>query len=116
MADRYSTIFACSAVATSSAGATDEVIISKNFADANGFVPGDSIQAIINGSKRRFEIVGVAIAPEHTYAVPPGALFPDDKRYGVLWMSRDVIGPAYEMAGAFNEALLALAPGIDPEP
>lgn len=94
-------------------GAADEVMISKNFAEARGFKPGDSLRAVINGRARDLDIVGTASAPEHTYAVPPGSLYPDDQRYGVLWMGREALGPAYDMDGAFNEALVTLAPGAN---
>jgi putative ABC transport system permease protein len=90
-----------------------EAIISENFAIANGFVPGDTLRAVINGRRRSLEIVGVAISPEHSYAVPPGSLFPDDERYGILWMSREVLGPVYAMEGSFNEVVLTLSPGSD---
>ena len=96
-------------------GRPDEVIVSESFAAARGYEPGDSLHAVINGRARDLAIVGIAISPEHTYSVPPGGLFPEDDRYGVLWMSRDVVGPAYEMDGAFNEAFVTLTPGADPE-
>lgn len=94
-------------------GARAEAIISENFAEANGFVPGDTLRAVLNGRLRALEVVGVAISPEHSYAVPPGALFPEDERYGILWMSREVLGPAYAMEGAFNEVVLTALPGAD---
>jgi putative ABC transport system permease protein len=94
-------------------GSHDEVIISEKFASARKLRPGDSVRAIINGRARDLDIVGIAISPEHAYAVPPGSLYPDDERYGVFWMARDVIGPAYAMDGAFNEVVLTLAPGAN---
>lgn len=68
------------------------------------------MRAIINGRLRKLDVVGVAISPEHAYSVPPGSLYPDDERYGVMWMSRKTLGPAYEMEGAFNEAVFTLSP------
>lgn len=94
-------------------GQRDEVVISENFADANELEPGDALSAIINGRRRDLSIVGTAIAPEHIYAVPPGSLYPDDERYGIVWMSREALGPAYDMEGAFNEAVFALSPRAD---
>ena len=91
-------------------GAADEVLISENFSEARKLEPGGSLRAIINGRLRDLDVVGVAISPEHAYSVPPGSLYPEDERYGVLWMSREVLGPAYEMDGAFNEALFTLGP------
>lgn len=97
-------------------GRRDEVIISDRFARAHAFVPGDTLRALINGRRRDLSIVGTAIGPEYVYAVPPGALYPDDERFGILWMSRDALGPAYDLEGAFNEVVLTLAPGASLAP
>lgn len=94
-------------------GAPDEVIISEKFAVARALRPGDSVRAIINGRARDLEIVGVAISPEHIYAMPPGSLMPEDSRYGILWMGERALGPAYDMEGAFNEAFVKLSPEAD---
>lgn len=91
-------------------GAYDEVIISENFAAAREFRPGDTIRVVINGRARDLDIVGIAVSPEHAYAVPPGALYPEDDRYGILWSSRQTLGPAFDMDGAFNEVFVTLTP------
>ena len=91
-------------------GADSEVLISQNFSKARKLPPGGDLRVIINGRLRELNVVGIAVSPEHAYSVPPGSLYPDDERYGVMWMGRDVLGPAYEMDGAFNEALLSLEP------
>jgi putative ABC transport system permease protein len=95
-------------------GARDEAVVSDNFAVARGLGPGDTIRATINGRAWQLRVVGIAISPEHAYAVPPGALYPEDDRYGVFWMSEEVLGPAYDMAGAFNEVFLTLTPDANP--
>lgn len=94
-------------------GRVDEAIVSKNFAAAHKYLPGDTLRALINGRRRDLRIVGMAMSPEHSYTVPPGALFPDDKRYGIIWMSDQVLGPVYDMDGAFNEVVLSLSPGAN---
>ena len=94
-------------------GAPDEVVISEKFALARGLTPGDTLRAIINGRARTLTVVGMAISPEHSYSVPPGSLLPEDDRYGILWMERRALGPAYDMEGAFNEAFVKLAPGAN---
>lgn len=95
------------------ATANNEVLISENFAAANKFKPGDSLQVVINGRARKLIIVGIAISPEYTYAVPPGSLYPEDERYGIVWMSRKELGPSYDMDGAFNEAVMTLSPNAN---
>jgi putative ABC transport system permease protein len=89
----------------------DEVIISGAFADANGFQPGDSLEAIINGRWRRLTIVGVALSPEYIYEIRAGDIFPDNRRFGILWMNRPSVAAAFQMEGAFNDLALTLAPG-----
>lgn len=96
-------------------GANDEVIISTKFADARGLSPGDSVRAIINGRSRQLDIVGIGNSPEHIYAVPPGALYPEDERYGIFWASRQLLGPAYNMDGAFNEAFVSISEDVNPD-
>lgn len=86
----------------------DAVIISDKFATARKLVAGDSVRAILNGRRRTLRVVGIALSPEYSYSVPPGSLYPDDERYGVLWMARDELGPAYDLDGAFNDLTVAL--------
>ena len=93
----------------------DEVIISEKFASARNLEPGDNIRVVINGRSRELDIVGIASSPEHSYAVPPGSLFPEDDRYGVFWMGRDALGAAFDMQGAFNELTARLSPEANPE-
>ncbi len=77
-----------------SAGGNDpEVVISGAFAAANGLGPGDRIGAVINGRRRELLIVGTALSPEYIYEIRPGDLFPDPRRFGVLWMDHRALGP-----------------------
>lgn len=92
-------------------GAATEVLVSEGFAEAHGFGPGDHVRAVINGRRRSLVIVGVALSPEYIYLIQPGALLPDDRRYGVFWMGEKELAAAYDMEGAFNDLALTLAPG-----
>lgn len=94
-------------------GAPDEVMLSEPFAEAHGLAPGDQLQAILNGRKRRLQIVGIALSPEFVYSIGPGALMPDDERYGVLWMGREALEAAFDLDGAFNDVSLSLLRGAD---
>ncbi|HEU5360358.1 MAG TPA: FtsX-like permease family protein [Candidatus Deferrimicrobiaceae bacterium] len=89
----------------------DEVVVSEPFAEAHRFLPGDAFAAVINGKRKTLKIAGIGLSPEHIYQISPGALFPDYKRYGVLWMARQPLATAYDMEGAFNDVALKLAPG-----
>jgi putative ABC transport system permease protein len=92
---------------------TDEILLLQSFANAHGLRPGDHIQATMNGARRSFRIVGLAQAPEFLYTTAPGEMIPDDARFGVIWMSRSALSAAYDMEGAFNEALLSLSRGAN---
>ena len=89
-------------------GRPDDVVIGEAFAEAHGFAPGDHFFATINGRKRRLNIVGIALSPEYVYSLAPGALLPDDTRFGVLWMGREALAAAFDLEGAFNDVSLTL--------
>ncbi len=89
----------------------DEVIVSEAFAEAHGFTPGDRLAAVINGRRQSLTIVGTALSPEYIHQLRPGGIFPDYKRYGVMWMGRKALGNALDMDGAFNDIVLELAVG-----
>ena len=92
-------------------GQRDEVLVSVAFASANQLRPGDTISAVINGKWQKLQIVGLALSPEYVYEIRSGEMFPDNRRSGVIWMSREALGPAFNMKGAFNDVSLTLAPG-----
>ncbi len=92
-------------------GTVDEVVLNEPFAEAHGLRFGDMIVAIINGKRRELRIVGTALSPEFVYALGPGALMPDDKRFGILWMEHETLAAAYDLKGAFNSVSLDLERG-----
>ena len=94
-------------------GQRGEVLISEAFAAANRLAVGDAIDVVMNGKWERLHIVGIALSPEYIYEVRPSEVFPDNRRFGVLWMSRDVLGPAFNMENAFNDAAISLTHGAD---
>jgi putative ABC transport system permease protein len=91
----------------------DEVILNEPFAEVHGLVPGSHLSALVNGRHRKLTVVGTALSPEFVYALGPGALMPDDKRFGVLWMGREALESAYDLDGAFNDLAVSLLRGAD---
>lgn len=89
-------------------GHNDEIILLESFATSHGLVPGDTLDATMNGARRMFQIVGIAQSPEFLYTTPPGELMPDDSRFGVMWIGQKALATAYDVDGAFNEVLLSL--------
>jgi putative ABC transport system permease protein len=92
-------------------GRPEEVVASEGFTRAHGLHPGGSVRAVINGRLRTLAIVGVALSPEFIYPIRPGEILPDEKRFGVFWMDRRALGTAFDLDGAFNDAVLALMRG-----
>jgi putative ABC transport system permease protein len=93
-------------------GRSEEVVLLTAFAERRGLVAGDTLPAIINGERRTLRIVGLATSPEFVYPLPRGgSAGVDDERFAVLWMDRAVVAAAFQMEGAFNDAVMALQPG-----
>jgi putative ABC transport system permease protein len=94
-------------------GSNLEVVVSDGFAKAHGFNVGAEFHAILNGAKRRFKISGTVLSPEYIYAIGPGDMMPDDKRFGVIWIREPVLAAATNMKGAFNSVSMKLAKGAN---
>lgn len=86
----------------------EEIVVNEAFAKAHDFHPGSSLKAILDGRKKTLTIVGVALSPEFIYALGPGDLVPNDKRFGVIWMGRTAAEAAFDLTGAFNFVSLRL--------
>ncbi|MGJ7462598.1 ABC transporter permease [Halomonas sp. MA07-2] len=92
-------------------GRDDQVVVSDAFAKAHGLVPGDRLEAIIDGRRVRLRISGIALSPEFLYQVAPTDLMPDYHRYALLWLNLRTLANAYGMEGAFNQLTLTLQAG-----
>ena len=94
-------------------GATNEAVLGEAFAAAHDLTLGSTFSATLKGQKRRLTVVGIALSPEYVFFGVPGAMVPDDERFGVLWMDRKALAAAFDLEGAFNDVVLSLIPGID---
>jgi putative ABC transport system permease protein len=92
-------------------GRPDEVLASEAFVIAHGLEPGDQVPAVVNGRLRHLTIVGVALSPEYIYSIRPGELIPDDRRFGIFWMSEQALAAAFDMEGGFNDLAVDLSAG-----
>ena len=93
------------------AGASDQVLVSEAFALANGLQVGDTLGAVLHGRQKTLVIVGIALSPEFVYEVGSGMIFPDNRRYGVMWIAHETLAPAFDMQGAFNDVSVSLGRG-----
>lgn len=97
-------------------GETDAVVVSDAFAAANRLAPGDRIGAVLYGRWQSLRIVGTAVSPEFVYEIGGGDIFPDNRRFGALWMGRRALANAFALDGAWNDLVATLAPGaLEPE-
>ena len=95
---------------------TDEVTVNEAFAKAHGMHVGSTFKALLNGKRHQLKVVGVALSPEFIYALGPGDLMPDNRRFAVLWMSEKALAALFDLDGAFNAVTLKLLPGAsEPE-
>lgn len=95
------------------AGRDDEVAVVETFADAHKFTPGDRFKAVMNGRKRELTIVGIVLSPEYIYAIGPGDLVPDNKRFGIFFMSQKALSGLFDMEDAFNDVALTTRRNAD---
>ncbi|WNK01452.1 FtsX-like permease family protein [Thalassospiraceae bacterium LMO-JJ14] len=96
-------------------GRVDEAVLGERFAAAHGLNLGAKISILLNGRQRKVTVVGHSLAPEFIYVIAPGAIMPDDKRFGVIWMNRDALAGAFDMEGAFNDISLSLNRSVEPD-
>ncbi|MBA86320.1 ABC transporter permease [Thalassobius sp. S69A] len=89
-------------------GRSDEILLLDGFAKARDLHLNDHLTATMNGTKRVFRITGFAQSPEFLYSTAPGEMVPDDARFAVFWMRQAALSAAYDMQGAFNQALISL--------
>ncbi len=90
-------------------GRRDEAVMLKRFAEAQRIATGDQVSLIVRGRKAEVFITGLVMSPEHVYAIAPGELVPDDRRFGVLWMNEQPLSELTGWEGAFNEVVLRLS-------
>lgn len=91
-------------------GRRGEVMVSDAFARAHGLVPGDRLGAVFGGRREELTVVGMVLSPEHVFSASGANLFPDNRRWGVLWMEERALAAALDLQGAFNDVALALSP------
>jgi putative ABC transport system permease protein len=94
-------------------GRPDEVAVLEAFANAHGLVPGARVPVVINGTLRELRVVGIVMSPEYVFAIPAGGITEDARRFGVFWMDRAVIGPAFQLDGAFDDVVVRLQPNAN---
>lgn len=92
-------------------GQPQEIVIDEAFAQANALKIGSHLDAEIYGRRQRLSVVGIGLAPNYIYALAPGEIIPDDRRFGIMWMGEKALQAATDRTGAINSLSLTLAQG-----
>ena len=87
-------------------GRPGEVAVTERFATVHRMAPGSTFDATLNGRKRTLTVTGIALTPEYIYALGPGDMVPDPRRFGVFFMPRTVLAGIFDMDGAFNDVAM----------
>lgn len=90
---------------------SDEVVIDAGFAKARGLGPGSRLAMTIGGHRRTVTIAGTALSPEFIFALGPGQIVPDDRRFAIVWQDRNALAEALGLGDRFNDLVVRLASG-----
>lgn len=83
-----------------------EAAVLESFANAHKMAPGSRFSVILNGRKRELVVAAVVLSPEYIYALGPGDIVPDQRRFGVVFMPRSTLEGVFDMGGAFNDLVM----------
>ncbi len=89
----------------------NEVVVTESFALANHLEPGMQFDGIINGHLRKFLVCGTGLSPEYIYAFRGATALPDDRHFGIVWMSDRTLSELLGMQGSWNSASISLESG-----
>lgn len=92
-------------------GRFGEIAIDERFARAHSFAIGDRFAAVLGGRKLDLAIVAIILSPEYVYALGPGDLVPDDRRFAVMYMDEAAMSGLFGMDQAFNDISVRLLRG-----
>lgn len=90
-----------------------EAAVTEAFAKAHKMTPGTQFHAVMNGKRMTLTVTGVVLTPEYIYAVGPGDMVPDQRRFGVLFMPKSAMAGLFNMEGAFNDVSLRTVRGAN---
>jgi putative ABC transport system permease protein len=89
-------------------GSISEVAVNESFAKAHNFEIGSQFDVILNGTKKHLTITATVLSAEFIYAIGPGDMMPDNRRFGIVWMREPALAAAFNLEGAFNNVTLKL--------
>ena len=94
-------------------GRAGEVAVTEPFAKAHRMTQGTRFRTVMNGKRMVLTVAGIVLTPEYIYALGPGDMVPDDRRFGVFFMPRSTLAGLFNMEGAFNDVSLRTVRGAN---
>ena len=88
------------------------ICLNEAFYKANNLKQGDTIELALGGRRISFTVCGTIQTPEYIYIMPEGSLMPDDKNYGIAYVSADVLEALLNRRGEANDVSFALKSGV----
>ena len=81
-----------------------ELLLERNFAQVNGYRPGDTIAPVVLDEKVEFTVSGIAASPEYILAVRAKEyLMPSPSEFGVLFMAQAQAEQLLGASASINE-------------
>ena len=93
-----------------------ETLLIQQFAEARDLHPGDVVTVQIEGKRYDLTIKGVVASPEYIYLMESAqAMLPDNRNFGVCYVSEQFGQQATGMIGSYNEFLFDYETDADPD-
>ncbi|UCH33347.1 MAG: FtsX-like permease family protein [Armatimonadota bacterium] len=93
-----------------------ELLLERNFAEANGYRPGDTITPVILDEEVEFTVSGIAASPEYILAVRAKEyLMPQPEEFGALFTTRTQAEELLGAPGTINELCVTITQYADRE-
>lgn len=88
-------------------GSGNEAMLIEQFANARGIKVGDHIRIQVGGVQRKLEVTGIVANPEYIYLMENNqSIMPDEKHFGVCYVSEKFGQQASGLSGSYNEVLI----------
>lgn len=95
-------------------GKGNEAMLIEQFAKARGIDVGDEIRIQVGGRQRTLKVIGIVANPEYIYMMENAqSIMPDDKSFGVCYVSEPFGQQAAGLVGSYNEILISYTDGAD---
>ncbi|MDD4564674.1 MAG: FtsX-like permease family protein [Eubacteriales bacterium] len=93
-----------------------EALLIEQFAEARGIKTGDEIHVQIRGTQYALNVAGIVANPEYIYLVESNqSILPDEKTFGVCYVTEEFGQQAAGLTGSYNEVLISYEANADEE-